>query len=76
MDALQQKILQNLLKTTKKVPPQHRLEAIQMGPVTNYGLYQQEGDKEGAAVMKPVLDLVMQATSVEELERISQQSPN
>ncbi len=70
MDALQLKILQNLLRTTEKVPPQHRLEEIQMGPTTSYGLYLQEGNKEEAAIIKPVLDVVMRATSVKELEQM------
>lgn len=67
----QREILRSLLKTTRRVPPQYRLEEIQMGPATHYELYRQEGDKEGMALYKPLLDLVNKAKSVEELEALA-----
>jgi hypothetical protein len=59
------------LRTTKNLPPAERLEALEMAVKTNYGLYQQEKDREGMAIYAPLLPLVQQAKGVEELEALA-----
>ena len=60
--------LQSLLKTTAKVPPQHRLEALEMGLVTHLKLYQQEGSEAGMAIYRPLVELVRKAKTLQEVE--------
>ena len=72
LDAHQRMTLQHYLKSAMKDPPEHRLEALQMAFKVHHGLYQQEGDAEGAAIYKPLLDAAMKAKSVEELEALLQ----
>ncbi len=70
MDARQQKTLRSLLKITANPRPQDHLEELRGAITAHHGLYLQEGDREGAALMKPILDAVMRATSVKELEQM------
>ena len=72
MDDQQLKTLQSLLRTTEKVPPQHRMEALQVATRTQFGLYQQEGDQEGMAIYEPLVLLTQQAESPEQLEALLQ----
>jgi hypothetical protein len=74
MDEVQLKALQNLLATTRNVPPQHRMEALQVASRTQYGLYQQEGDQHGMAIYEPLVLLTQQAESPEQLEALLQQA--
>ena len=67
MDNQQLKTLQNLLRTTEASPPQHRMEEMEMAAATNWGLYQQEGDKEGMAIYAPLLQLIRSSESVDQL---------
>ena len=75
MDDEQRAILKSHLKTTEKVPPQHRLEAVEMGLATHLGLYQQEGNSEGASLYRPLVELVRKAKNVAELEALIVEAP-
>ncbi len=70
MTDLQLKTLQSLLRITKKAPPQHRLEEIQVALETRLQLYLQEGDKAGAKVYQE-LKKMMQDKTVAELEKLA-----
>ena len=58
MDDQQRQTLESLLRTTEKVPPQHRLEALEVAARTNWELYRQESDEEGMAIYAPLLKLI------------------
>ena len=70
METQQRLTLQSLLQKSKKIPPQHRLEVVQQGLIVNLGLYEQEGDKAGAAIYRPLVALANKAKSVAELEAL------
>ena len=77
----QQKTLQSLLNSTKKLPPQERLEAMLVSAKTNLGLYQQENDQQGAAIYSPLVELIQESQSVPELlakarSQMSKQKPS
>ena len=69
MESQQLKTLQSLLKSTEKVPPQHRLEALEVAARTNWELYRQESDEEGMAIYAPLLKLIQQSDSVEKIRQ-------
>jgi hypothetical protein len=60
--------MQSLLKRVKADPPQEQLEEVQAALLTSHGLYQQEGDKEGAAIYQPLVQLAQQAKSIQDLQ--------
>jgi hypothetical protein len=70
MDAQQRKTLQNLLKITAspKESPQQQLERLRSWVTVNLGLYQQEQDKEGVELYRPLAELLSKVESVEELQ--------
>lgn len=69
MDNQQRKTLQSLLRITPRTEgPAQVLDEIRMALTTRLGLYQQEKDAEGVALIKPVLQLAQKARTVEELE--------
>jgi hypothetical protein len=70
MDYQQQKTLESHLMSTRGIPPQHRLEALQQGFKVNLGLYEQEKDSEGASIYRPLVALANKAKSVAELEEL------
>jgi hypothetical protein len=70
MDDQQRATLQSLLRSTEKVPPQHRLEAIEVSVNTHLGLYRQERDQSGARIYEGLKSLVEHATSVADLEKL------
>ena len=70
METQQRLTLQSHLMSTRKTPPQHRLEEIQQGLKVHLGLYEQEGDKAGAAIYRPLVALANKAKSVAELEAL------
>lgn len=70
MDNPQRETLRSLLKTTEKIPPQHRLEAIEVSVNTQLGLYRQEKDRSGAKIYEGLKPLVSQAKSVKDLEKL------
>jgi hypothetical protein len=64
-------ILQSLLRTTgSRGTPAEKLERLQVAVQTHLGLYQQEGDVEGAKIYGPLWQLVGQAKSLEAVERL------
>jgi hypothetical protein len=63
--------LQHRLKfIPKQGTPVERLDELQMAIKTSLGLYQQEGDVEGAKIYEPLWQLVGQAKSLEAVERL------
>jgi hypothetical protein len=70
MDAQQRKTLQNLLKTTAnpKESPQQQLERMRSRVMVSLGLYQQEQDKVGVELYRPLAELLSKVESVEELQ--------
>ena len=68
-------VLRHHWTTTEGVPAQHRLEAIEMGLATHLGLYQQEGNSEGAALYQPLVELVRRAKSLEDLQAVLLEPP-
>lgn len=68
MNEVQREILQSLLKMTKKTPPEHRMEEIEMGLKAHRNLYHQEGDREGEAIYQEALDILATVKTPEELE--------
>jgi hypothetical protein len=63
--------LQHRLKfIPKQGTPLERLDELQIAIKTSLGLYQQEGDVEGAKIYEPLWQLVGQAKSLEAVERL------
>ena len=63
--------LQSLLRTTgSRGTPAEKLERLQVAVQTHLGLYQQEGDVEGAKIYESLWQLVGQAKSLEAVERL------
>ena len=60
------KIFQSLLRIKKNSP--HQLEEIEASAQTRYQLYQQEQDKVGMDLYRPMLEAIKQAKSVEDLK--------
>lgn len=68
LTSLQREILTNTLRLAKKDPPEVQLEVAQVSLQTHYGLYQQEGNEVGMAIYRPLVELALQAQSIQELE--------
>ena len=68
-------ILRHHLATTEAVPAEYRLEAVEMGLATHLGLYQQEGNSEGASLYRPLVELVRKAKNVADLEALIVEAP-
>ena len=69
MDDQQRRTLESLLTNTETVPPQYRLETLEVAARTNWELYRQEGDEEGMAIYAPLLRLIQQSDSVEKIRQ-------
>jgi hypothetical protein len=59
--------LKSLLNSTEKNPIEHRLECLEVAARTNHGLYSQRSDFEGAAIYSPIIKMVEQCNSWEEM---------
>jgi len=71
MTSHQLKTLQSLLRITKKSPPQHRLEEIQVALETRLQLYIQEQDKAGSKVYQELKQTIQKAKTVEGIEKLA-----
>jgi len=67
---LQRKILASILRITKNPDPQLRLEELNQAAKVTSGLYRQEGNESALKVFAPVAELIRNAKSAEELERM------
>jgi hypothetical protein len=63
--------LQSHMRITAKDPIEHRLECLEVAARTNHGLYSQENDFEGAAIYSPLITMVTQCTSWEEMQTVA-----
>ena len=68
MTRVQRSILQSLLKTTERTPPEHRLEELQVAAAVHLGLYKQERNQEMVNVWSPLAAALKKAKTVEEVE--------
>ena len=59
--------LKSLLNSMEKNPIEHRLECLEVAARTNHGLYSQRSDFEGAAIYSPIIKMVEQCNSWEEM---------
>ena len=63
--------LQSHMRITAKDPIEHRLECLEVAARTNHGLYSQENDFEGAAIYSPIITMVEQCTTWEEMQNVA-----
>jgi len=63
--------LQSHMRITAKDPIERRLECLEVAARTNYGLYSQENDSEGAAIYSPIITMVEQCTTWEEMVNVA-----
>ena len=63
--------LQSHMRITAKDPIEHRLEYLEVAARTNHGLYSQENDFEGAAIYSPIITMVEQCTTWEEMQNVA-----
>jgi len=63
--------LQSHMRITAKDPIEHRLECLEVAARTNYGLYSQENDFEGAAIYAPIITMVEQCTTWEQMQTVA-----
>jgi hypothetical protein len=63
--------LQSHMRITAKDPIERRLECLEVAARTNYGLYSQENDFEGAAIYSPIITMVEQCTTWEEIQTVA-----
>jgi hypothetical protein len=59
--------LQSLINSMEKNLLEHRLECLEVAARTHHGLYSQENDFEGAAIYSPLITMVTQCTTWEEM---------
>jgi hypothetical protein len=71
MTSHQLKTLQSLLRITKKSPPPHRLEEIQVALETRLQLYIQEQDKSGSKVYQELKQTIQKTKTVEGIEKLA-----
>jgi hypothetical protein len=55
------------MRLTARDPIEHRLECLEVAARTNHGLYSQENDFEGAAIYSPLITMVTQCTTWDEM---------
>ena len=63
--------LQSHMRITAKDPIEHRLECLEVAARTNHGLYSQRSDFEGAAIYSPIITMVEQCTTWEEMQNVA-----
>ena len=63
--------LKSLLNSMEKNPIEHRLECLEVAARTNHGLYSQRSDFEGAAIYSPIITMVEQCTTWEEMQTVA-----
>ena len=63
--------LQSHMRLTAKDPIEHRLECLEVAARTNHGLYSKENDFEGAAIYSPIITMVEQCTSWDEMVKVA-----
>ena len=63
--------LQSHMRITAKDPIEHRLECLEVAARTNHGLYSQRSDFEGAAIYSPIITMVEQCTTWEEMQTVA-----
>ena len=63
--------LQSHMRITAKDPIEHRLECLEVAARTNHGLYFQQNDFEGAAIYSPIITMVEQCTTWEEMQNVA-----
>lgn len=63
--------LQSHMRISAKKPLEHRLECLEVAARTNYGLYSQESDFEGAAIYSPIIAMVEKCSTWEELQTVA-----
>jgi hypothetical protein len=59
--------LQSLMSSMEKNPLEHRLECLEVATRTHHGLYSKENDFEGAAIYSPLITMVKQCTTWDEM---------
>ena len=63
--------LQSHMRITAKDPIEHRLECLEVAARTNHGLYSQQNDFVGAAIYSPIITMVEQCTTWEEMQNVA-----
>lgn len=63
--------LQSHMRITAKDPIEHRLECLEVAARTNHGLYSQQNDFVGAAIYSPIITMVEQSTTWEEMQTVT-----
>lgn len=63
--------LQSLMNSMEKNPLEHRLECLEVAARTHHGLYSQENDFEGAAIYSPLITMVKQCTTWDEMVKVA-----
>ena len=63
--------LQSHMRITAKDPIEHRLECLEVAARTNHGLYSQQNDFVGAAIYSPIITMVEQCTTWEEMQTVA-----
>jgi hypothetical protein len=63
--------LQSHMRITAKDSIEHRLECLEVAARTNHGLYSKENDFEGAAIYSPIITMVEQCTTWEEMQTVA-----
>ena len=63
--------LQSHMRITAKDPIEHRLECLEVAARTNHGLYSQQNDFVGAAIYSPIITMVEQCTSWDEMVKVA-----
>jgi hypothetical protein len=63
--------LQSHLRLTANESIEHRLECLEVAAKTHYGLYSQENDFESAAIYSPIITMVEQCTTWDEMVKVS-----
>jgi len=63
--------LQSHLRLTANEPIEHRLECLEVAAKTHHGLYCQENDFESAAIYSPIITMVEQCTTWEEMQTVT-----
>jgi hypothetical protein len=74
MDVLQRKTLQSHLKIMEETPaqaqPHEQMDMVRQAVNTHLVLYEQEKDKEGAAIYAPLVDALNNAKTLQEVKAL------
>jgi hypothetical protein len=63
--------LQSLIRSASRDPVEHRLECLEVAAKTHHGLYLQENDAVGAAIYSPIIKMVEQCSSWDEMLKVA-----